>query len=267
VTVLDPSTITLGSSATDTATLSGGVNPTGSIFFNAYGPSDTAVCTGTPAFTDTVTDVNGKGDYTSGAFTPLAAGRYWWIASCSGDGNNKPASDTCGDELLLVDPPSGLGGAIIVKKIAIGGDGTFSFTGSSTPSTDGLDVSFSIVTSSGSGTKTFTGIDTGNAYAVTEGALPFGWNFISAGCIDQGGSPVGTSSGTGVSGVTVSSGGTVTCTFTDEKSAAPPSPPDAPVGGELYSVDKSALVQPYVGLLGLLGAVAAVFAVRRRREV
>ena len=62
-------------------------------------------------------------------------------------------------------------------------------------------------------------------------------------------------------------GETVTCTFTNEKPSGPP-PPPPPVGGELYSVDKSALVQPYVlGLLGLLGAVAAAFAVRRRRKV
>lgn len=39
-----------------------------------------------------------------------------------------------------------------------------------------------------------------------------------------------------------------------------------PVGGELYSVDKAALMQPYVSLLGLLGAVAAAVAITRGRR-
>jgi hypothetical protein len=109
VTAVSPSTITLGESSSDTATLSGGFNPKGTITFNVYGPSDTAVCTvGSEVFTSTV-DVNGIGQYTSGPFTPLAAGRYWWVASYSGDGNNDPAFDICGAsqyETLVVEPRS-----------------------------------------------------------------------------------------------------------------------------------------------------------------
>jgi len=140
-------------------------------------------------------------------------------------------------------------GTIIVEKKAIGGDDTFAFT---TTGGDGLDGSFQITTSSGYGSKTFTGIDTGSTYSVTESPPPAGWVFVGTNCAGS---------------FTVPPGETVTCTFTNEKPSGPP-PPPPPVGGELYSVDKSALVQPYVlGLLGLLGAVAAAFAVRRRRKV
>jgi hypothetical protein len=113
VTSVSPSTIILGGSpdsATDTATLDGGFNPTGTITFNVYGPSESAVCNlGSEVFTSTVNVDHGNGQYTSGLFTPSAAGKYWWVASYSGDGNNDPVSDSCGAryEVLTVEPPSG----------------------------------------------------------------------------------------------------------------------------------------------------------------
>jgi hypothetical protein len=115
VTSVSPSKITLGTlpdSATDTATLSGGLDPTGTITFKAYGPSETDVCTeGNLVFTYTVTNVKGNGPYTSGPFKPTDPGKYWWVASYSGDGNNEAVSDTCGAqyEVLAVEPPSGQG--------------------------------------------------------------------------------------------------------------------------------------------------------------
>jgi hypothetical protein len=70
--------------------------------------------------------------------------------------------------------------------------------------------------------------------------------------------------GTGEVSITLGASATVTRTFTNEK---PSAQRPAAVGGELYSVDKSALVRPYVvGLLGLLGAVATVVAITRRRR-
>ena len=88
---------TIGAAVHDTATLSGGLNPTGTITFNLYGPSDTPDCSGNPVFTSTV-NVNGNGDYGSGNFTPTTAGSYYWTASYSGDVNNLPSSGSCGDE-------------------------------------------------------------------------------------------------------------------------------------------------------------------------
>ncbi len=84
---------TLGGAVHDTATLSGGSSPTGSIIFNAYGPND-ATCTGAVAFTKTVT-VSGNGEYGSTNFTATAAGDYRWTIEYSGDANNKAATSAC----------------------------------------------------------------------------------------------------------------------------------------------------------------------------
>ena len=69
----------LGSSTHDTATLSGGTNPTGSMIFKLFGPSD-STCSAAPAFISPVTTVSGNGNYTSPNFTPTAAGTYSWVA-------------------------------------------------------------------------------------------------------------------------------------------------------------------------------------------
>ncbi|HEX3623159.1 MAG TPA: hypothetical protein VHT97_12665 [Acidimicrobiales bacterium] len=90
--------VPVGGTITDTATLSGGVAPTGTVRFDVFGP-DNATCTGAPTFTSTV-PVNGNGNYTSGAFTTTGAGAYRWIATYSGDANNAPAGPTaCADAL------------------------------------------------------------------------------------------------------------------------------------------------------------------------
>ncbi len=86
--------VTVGDTITDTATLSGGYNPTGTITFTAY--SD-AACT-TEVFSDTVAVDMGNGDYTSGAYTTTAAGSIYWIASYSGDDSNTSAAGECGDD-------------------------------------------------------------------------------------------------------------------------------------------------------------------------
>jgi hypothetical protein len=88
----------VGDEVSDTATLSGATDGAGAtITFNLYGPSDTPDCTGDAVFTSTV-DVDGNGDYVSGGFTPSTAGSYYWIASYSGDADNKPSSEACGAE-------------------------------------------------------------------------------------------------------------------------------------------------------------------------
>ena len=97
----------LGTTLTDTATLTGGQNPTGTITFRLYGPGDTT-CTGTAVHTDTET-VAGNGSYTSTAHTPTALGTYRWIAVYSGDTNNTPVTGACNDAgesaVITPDPP------------------------------------------------------------------------------------------------------------------------------------------------------------------
>lgn len=98
--------VPLGGAIHDTAFLSGGDTPTGTITFRLYTPDD-STCTGSPAFTLTVA-VAGNGAYTSASFTPAPAGAYRWRASYSGDARNHPAATTCGDpaELVVVRPAS-----------------------------------------------------------------------------------------------------------------------------------------------------------------
>jgi hypothetical protein len=85
--------VTLGGAINDTATLSGGTAPTGTITFNLYAPSD-ANCTAAPVFTSLV-PVNGNGSYTSASFTSASIGTYRWIANYGGDSNNLPTTNVC----------------------------------------------------------------------------------------------------------------------------------------------------------------------------
>jgi hypothetical protein len=96
----------LGTTVTDTATLSGGASPTGTIEFTLYGPSATADCGPFVPIADheTVT-VDGNGTYTTptGA-TLFLAGTYWWVATYSGDSHNNKATSGCGSESVTITP-------------------------------------------------------------------------------------------------------------------------------------------------------------------
>ncbi len=85
-----------GSPIEDTAHLSGGNDPAGTITFRVYGPRDTG-CAGIPSGSSTVT-VSGNGDYRSLPFTPTRAGTYHWVAEYSGDDHNHPAGPTACDD-------------------------------------------------------------------------------------------------------------------------------------------------------------------------
>jgi uncharacterized repeat protein (TIGR01451 family) len=84
-----------GSAISDTATLSGGSGATGTINFSVFGPNDSN-CSSAPAFTSSVS-VNGNGPYGSGSFVPSAPGTYRFVASYSGDVNNKATATVCSD--------------------------------------------------------------------------------------------------------------------------------------------------------------------------
>jgi hypothetical protein len=87
---------TAGKSIYDAASLTRGVAPTGEITFALYGPND-STCSGTPLLT-TATAVAGNGVYNSESFIPVVSGTYRWVATYSGDANNRRAGPTgCGD--------------------------------------------------------------------------------------------------------------------------------------------------------------------------
>ncbi|GHJ43002.1 hypothetical protein Cs7R123_03440 [Catellatospora sp. TT07R-123] len=99
----------VGKRVFDTATLSGGAAPTGTITFRLYGPGD-ATCARTPVATSVV-QVHGNGRYVSGSFRPHAPGTYQWVAEYSGDDGNLSVATSCGDpaEQVVVRKPYGHG--------------------------------------------------------------------------------------------------------------------------------------------------------------
>jgi hypothetical protein len=90
----------IGTVLNDTATVTGGSNPTGSIVFNLYGPDDVD-CDGTAVYNQTVALTSGSATTTPG-YTTLAAGTYAWTASYAGDDNNNSASSGCTDEEVVI---------------------------------------------------------------------------------------------------------------------------------------------------------------------
>ncbi len=87
-------TVVAGSGAkmTNSVTLSGGYNETGTITFTLYNSSNTVVNT------ETVT-VNGNGTYsTPNGYLPTTAGTYQWVVTYSGDSNNNSVSSSKGSE-------------------------------------------------------------------------------------------------------------------------------------------------------------------------
>jgi hypothetical protein len=90
----------VGTSISDSATVSGGSNPTGTVTFKLYGPGDTD-CSGTVLFTSTVNLTSST--VHSGAFSATnTAGTYSWVASYSGDSANKSATSECGAETVVI---------------------------------------------------------------------------------------------------------------------------------------------------------------------
>jgi hypothetical protein len=84
----------------DTFTLTGGDNPSGTVTFSLFPPTD-PTCSGTPSYTEPV-GVNGDGTYsTSNAtFTLNQAGQWNWLITYGGDANNAGVTLACGAEFL-----------------------------------------------------------------------------------------------------------------------------------------------------------------------
>jgi hypothetical protein len=96
-----PVVVGSGAKLTDSATLSGGLNPTGSITFTLYDPNNNVVDT------EVVNSVNGDGTYTTpNGYVPTMAGTYQWVASYGGNNFNLPVSSNKGDEPEVVSPAS-----------------------------------------------------------------------------------------------------------------------------------------------------------------
>jgi uncharacterized repeat protein (TIGR01451 family) len=163
--------VPIGGSVHDTATLSGGENPTGTITFELFGPED-ATCANPPVSTTTVDVTAGNGSYPSPDFIPAAVGTYRWTASYSGDSQNEPGTVDCnaGGQTVTVSKwsPSltaqassgGLVGQPVVDTATLaGGDAptgtvTFSLYGPNDPTCSGAPVDADTVSLGADGTAT-----------------------------------------------------------------------------------------------------------------
>jgi hypothetical protein len=87
-----------GGTVSDSAKVTGGASPSGSVTFKLFGPGDTTCST--PIATKTAT-LSG-GNASSGPVTVGAAGTYNWTATYSGDANNRPVTSPCGSEKVVV---------------------------------------------------------------------------------------------------------------------------------------------------------------------
>jgi uncharacterized repeat protein (TIGR01451 family) len=104
LTTQDPASGSVGDTYNDTATLSDGVmlDGTGTITFKLY---DATGCHGNVIDTETVHNVDANGDYSTPTGIELdTAGTYYWVASFSGDSNNKSVDSGCDDEPVVVKP-------------------------------------------------------------------------------------------------------------------------------------------------------------------
>ncbi len=152
------STVGLGGSLSDVATVSGLVSPltgagAGTVTFRLFGPDDAdcsdVILTRT-ARPLTLAAGGTSGTADSGAvFAPVSAGTYRWIAEYTGDANNAPVAGACGDanEQTGVDRAQPLIASQASPAMALGG-----------ALTDVVTVSglVSPLTGAGAGTVTFT---------------------------------------------------------------------------------------------------------------
>jgi uncharacterized repeat protein (TIGR01451 family) len=117
--------VTVGSAIHDTATLSGGSNPTGTITFHLYSTSNCDPDSEIAAAMSSKPVVNGGA--TSDSYTPTAAGDYYWIAVYSGDADNNGVSGSCGDtgEKSTVNPAHPSIATVASNAITVG-DGSIS---------------------------------------------------------------------------------------------------------------------------------------------
>jgi hypothetical protein len=111
---------TVGEQITDTASISGGLAPTGTVRFELFAPTDTGCSHG--ALIISTVAVVGDGSYSSDPFTASALGDYRYTATYSGDGLNAPAATICDDSSSVVTvsplPAPALGRSFTVAPVS-----------------------------------------------------------------------------------------------------------------------------------------------------
>jgi hypothetical protein len=95
----NPAAAPIGALLKDSATLSGGFSPGGTMTFKLYGPGD-PTCAAAPAFSET-DPVSAGGAATATGFAGNALGTWHWSAAYSGDANNNLAAGGCSEVVTV----------------------------------------------------------------------------------------------------------------------------------------------------------------------
>jgi hypothetical protein len=209
-----------GTHLMDSATLSGGVNPGGTITFYLFAPGVTPNATySNNTYSDVVT-VNGDGTYSTasgtnpGGFAATVSGTYQWVAVYSGDGSNQGVTSPFGSEPFTLGQQTGTffttpGGSVVIGSGAKLNDsatlndaftptGTITFylfaPGVTPNATNSNNVYSDVVTVNGNGTyTTATGTNPGGYLPTVTGT--YQWVAIFSGDVnnvpDTQGSPFG----------------------------------------------------------------------------
>ena len=197
--------VAVGQSVTDSATLAGGYNPTGTITYTLYGPSLTMSCA-TQVGQVTANVTSGNTTYTSPNITPTQAGTYWWIANYGGDTNNAATTNTCGGSgessvvnrvtptIVTTAKPSSVtvGGSVADQAVLSGGHsptGTITWSLYSNASCTGMPV----FTTSTGGAVSGNSIYTSTSFTTTTPGT-YTWSFSYTG--DTNNTPVSACGGT-----------------------------------------------------------------------
>ncbi len=94
----------VGTSITDTASVTGGVNPTGTVTFELFGPSNPDCVSGGDSSETWLghwsvsLDSHGNASVPAPGFATTSVGTYNWVAIYSGDNDNLGATSACGSE-------------------------------------------------------------------------------------------------------------------------------------------------------------------------
>jgi len=98
----------VGTAITDSAKVTGGFNPTGTVTFALYGPGNPECVNGGDSsltalqqWTEDLSE-DGTANVPSPGFTTTMTGTYNWVATYSGDSNNVSVTSACGDESVVI---------------------------------------------------------------------------------------------------------------------------------------------------------------------
>jgi uncharacterized repeat protein (TIGR01451 family) len=190
-----PTAAVTGTFLNDSATLTGGFNPTGSVTFSLFDPTNPTCAPGGPApvYTETV-PLSGLTAVTNNTtVAATTAGTWHWTATYPGDLNNAPATSACADEpVIVLAPPTA---DLLVMKFD-----------SPDPVLNGSPLTYTV-------TVTNVGPDTATGVVVTDTRVAAGVIFGSA--VPSQGGPCTEAAGVVTCPLgTIASGGTATVTIT-----------------------------------------------------